>query len=466
MRNPKVTLTAVVIALFALTTSAGQASFPGQNGKIAYEGTGGIFLINPDGSGAARLTAPSSAQTDPAFSPDGRFVAYSESRNIYVAPADGSSAPRQLTTESANDKEPAWSADGKRIAFVRSNVGFGDIFVISADGTGGAVNVSNDAERIDDAPEWSPDGSRIAFAGDPCFTGGSTTPQGGPCVFVMGADGSGKVNLTPEEKRAECDDGSQAAGYSHAHHSDDPSWSPDGSRIAFTGYFDICKNSTNGASDIWVMNPDGSGKTDLFSDQGTPDEKPSWSPDGSAIVFASDRGGQGLFITPASGGSATRLTGDATDPNWGKVPPAVPAGPCPITGTKGAETLNGTKGADTICGLGGNDIINGLQGNDVLRGGAGNDALSGSEGNDSLKGEAGADKLQGGLGNDKLDGGTGNDKLDGGPGKNSYSGGAGRDTINSANGKVETVKCGSGTDSVKADRRDKLSKCEKVKRLK
>jgi Ca2+-binding RTX toxin-like protein len=283
----------------------------------------------------------------------------------------------------------------------------------------------------------------------------------------MGADGSGKVNLTPEEKRAECDNGNQLAGYSHAHHSDDPSWSPDGSHIAFTGYFDICKNDSGGASDIWVMNPDGSGKTDLFSDQGTPDEMPSWSPDGSAIVFSSDRGGQGLFITPASGGSVTRLTTDATDPNWGKVPPVTPpAGPCPISGTNAAETLNGTKAGDTICGLGGNDILNGLQGNDVIRGGTGNDSLSGSEGNDSLKGEAGSDKLQGGLGNDKLDGGTGNDKLSGGPGKNSYSGGAGNDTINSANGKAETVKCGSGKDSAKADRRDKLSGCEKVKRLK
>ena len=138
--------------------------------------------------------------------------------------------------------------------------------------------------------------------------------------------------------------------------------------------------------------------------------------------------------------------------------------------TGGDDLLNGTSKADTLFGLGGNDVLLGLAGNDLLDGGAGEDNLDGGSGRDKLKGQKGDDVLTGGDGDDvliggpgkdKLNGGKGNDKLNGNGGKDSLVGGPGNDTINSKDGVTELVKCGPGRDKVKADKKDKLSGCEK-----
>jgi Tol biopolymer transport system component len=452
--------------LVLLLPGTATASFPGPNGKIAFEGDAArpgnawIWTVNGDGSALAgwRTDLGSSKASDPAYSADGSLIAYSYSRDIWMAASDGSGAPVQLTNTGLNDKDPAFSPDGTKLIFTRDNVGTGDIFLLDLQSKA-LINISNDADRIDNGAEWSPDGKKIAFTGNPCFTGGSTTPQGGPCVFTMNADGSGKTNITPEESRAECPD--KAPGNSHAHHSEEPTWSPDGKQIAFAGHFDICQFNSGGGGEIWVMNPDGSGKTNLTNTGDLTDLEPSWSPDGKQIAFVSYNGltrPDGLLVMPAGGGAATRLTtGQDTDPNWGVLF-------APKCGTAKPEICNGTTKNDTILGGGGDDILNGLQGNDILDGGDGNDRLSGSEGNDVLRGGNGKDTLTGDSGNDTLNGGAGNDKLTGGPGKNKYSGGAGVDNINAVNGKVETVDCGSGKDTARVDRRDKVRGCEKVRR--
>ena len=137
--------------------------------------------------------------------------------------------------------------------------------------------------------------------------------------------------------------------------------------------------------------------------------------------------------------------------------------------TGGDDLLTGTGGADTIFGLGGNDVLLGLAGNDLLDGGSGDDNLDGGRGRDKLKGQKGNDSLSGGDGNDvliggpgkdKLNGGKGNDTLSGNGGKDSLVGGPGNDTINARDGVGELVKCGSGRDKVKADKKDRLSGCE------
>jgi len=173
-----------------------------------------------------------------------------------------------------------------------------------------------------------------------------------------------------------------------------------------------------------------------------------------------------------------------------------------VVGSLRADKIMGTATHDKICGGAGNDTISLGSGSDVGYGGAcgpldppetdaaawwrggsanalrragdppatsaaadGNDRLVGGKGEDALFGGAGNDNLVGGSGRDLLSGGRGGDIIVGGPGRNRYYGDTGNDSINSANGVRELVDCGFGRDYAKADPRDRLSGCEKVKRV-
>ena len=136
-----------------------------------------------------------------------------------------------------------------------------------------------------------------------------------------------------------------------------------------------------------------------------------------------------------------------------------------LVGGPAKDVLNGGGGDDCLRGRAGNDRASGGDGNDSVSGEAGNDKVSGGEGKDSVSGGDGNDTVSGGNGNDRLGGGKGNDTINGGQGLNTYSGGAGNDTIVAANGRRETIDCGSGKkDKVRADRTDTVRSCETVVR--
>ena len=122
-------------------------------------------------------------------------------------------------------------------------------------------------------------------------------------------------------------------------------------------------------------------------------------------------------------------------------------------GQQDADRLDGGAGSDRLWGGGASDF---------LRGGAGADVLRGQGGNDRLLGGAGSDKLLGGAGNDTITevaaGYVPGEPLD--TGHNGVVAGPGRDTIDVANGRRDRVDCGGGTDSVKADKGDRLRNCE------
>jgi len=290
------------IALLAGSTPA-PAAFPGVNGKIAFEsdrdGNYDIYVMNADGSDQVSLTDSSGYNLNPAWSPDGRKIAFESFRDgnpeIYVMNADGSNQTR-LTYDEAADNQPAWSPDGSKIAFVSYRDGDYEIYVMDADGSG-QTRLSN-RPGVDRDPAWSPDGSKIAFTSE---------RDGNPEIYVMNADGSSQTRLTysaglPDQAWLGIDQ--------------DPAWSPDGSKIAFTSYRD-------GDTAVFVMNADGSAQTRL-SEENTSDFGPAWSPDGSKISFFSYRSGRAdVYVMNADGSAQTRLTDNpAADqaPDWQPIP--------------------------------------------------------------------------------------------------------------------------------------------------
>jgi len=180
--------------------------------------------------------------------------------DIYVMNADGTGRTN-LTNSAAYDAAPAWSPDGSKIAFSSDRDPNRDIYVMNADGTG-RTNLTNSA-AYDAAPAWSPDGSKIAFSRT--YEIHQHDGKWDYEIYVMNADGTGQTRLT-----------------NNAAWDNEPTWSPDGTQIAFASGFAA-------RGDIYVMNADGTGQTNLTNGP-TWDQSPSWSPDGSKIAFASARG--------------------------------------------------------------------------------------------------------------------------------------------------------------------------------
>jgi Ca2+-binding RTX toxin-like protein len=142
----------------------------------------------------------------------------------------------------------------------------------------------------------------------------------------------------------------------------------------------------------------------------------------------------------------------------------IPSIPCPDEGTADGETMLGSDDADVCKGNAGNDDVEGAGGSDKLFGGDGADRIFGRFGDDQMFGEAGDDELEGGRGDDRLSGGAGNDQLNGGYGRDRVEGGPGNDTVVARGGGSDQVDCGPGRDVVIADRTDRLSGCETVRR--
>jgi len=258
--------------------------------KIAFVSNGSgnkeIYTCAFDGYNAQQVTRNRSINLSPAWSSDGRYLAYTSYKkkkpDIFIKNL------AEMQEASINKKglniTPAWVPGKFELAATLSFAGDQEIYLLT--GSGKVIKRLTNIRGIDVSPTWSPDGKKFAFV---------SNRAGSPQVYVQDL-ASGKVRRLTYE----------------GSYNTQPSWSPQGDRIAYASVVD-------GRRNIVVMGLDGQEPLQLTHESGD-NEAPSWSPDGSLIVFSSNREGPfRIYVMTAFGTDQRRLlvmTGEQTNPKW------------------------------------------------------------------------------------------------------------------------------------------------------
>ena len=251
-----------------------------------------IIFADYDGANVRRVTVSRSINTNPAWSPDGRSIAYTSWLSgfpevlvsyIYegrmTRPANGNADDHNFL--------PAFSSDGSQIAFMSNRDGNLDLYVVNTDGTGEVGRLTNHP-AIDVSPTWSPNGQQIAFTSD---------RTGAPQIYVVGADGTGLRRLTYET------------------YCDRPTWSP-------APFNEIAYSSKTGPGhDIKVLDLATNEVRQLTYGLGS-NESPSYAPNGRHVAFMSTRGSglKQIYTIGRDGKGLRRVTstGNNEMPSWSR----------------------------------------------------------------------------------------------------------------------------------------------------
>ena len=256
----------------------------GQEGEVAYA----LNVADSDGGNPVVLRTAPDPIMSPAWSPDGRWLAYvsfegGSSRIMVQELATG--LRREVTAFPGINGAPAFSPDGRRLALTLSRDGSPDIYVLTLES--GELRRLTSGPEIDTEPAWSPDGRTLVFT--------SNRSGGRPQLFRVSAAGGG----APERLTFDGRYNARAA------------FSPDGSRIAFV-------HESDGEYRIAVMGI-GDERIDVLTN-GRLDESPTFAPNGRLILYATtERGRSALAAVSIDGRFRQRLSIDETgvrDPAW------------------------------------------------------------------------------------------------------------------------------------------------------
>ena len=283
----------LVALLAGVSTPPAAATFPGQNRYLACQsardpGFAEIYRLGVNGGPQVNLTRSPATDQGPAYSSDGRLLAFHSNRSgnfeIYVKNLDNDTLTNVSSFAAGGELFPTWSRDSNRLGFSSNRDGNTEIYVMNSDGTSPARLTDHPAQ--DALPDWAPDGSVIAFNTnrDQPVAVPDHPPEAE--IYTVDPDTAALTRLTEVP-------GIDAGA----------SWSPDGSKIAF-------HSNRDGNFEIYVMNADGSGQTRITENPAS-DTFASWSPDGKLLSFTSNRddaANPDVYVMSAGGGTTTRLT--------------------------------------------------------------------------------------------------------------------------------------------------------------
>jgi len=224
---------------------------------------------------------------------------------VEVPIAFGGAQPRevstdQLTTDPSSDFYPAWSPDGSKIVFA-SDRETGDWVIGYMNSDGSDQWQLTPSPGWDFCPSWSPNGTKIAFVSN-------RTNSEFLDLWVMDSDGNNEKKLIYL-----CGMFGNIPPLPWNH----PSWSPDGTKIAISGW-----RNGDDSFNVWIVNADGTNPWRLTEDDMDNDVYPSWSPDGNSIAFQSDRSGNwDIWVVNSDGSNLRQLTedpGEDIQPAWSR----------------------------------------------------------------------------------------------------------------------------------------------------
>jgi TolB protein len=286
---------------------------------IGVKGKTEIYVMDADGRNVTQVTSDKTLSLSPAWSPDGKTLAYTQhasinhtlKRGIILKSHNLTNGQRKvISAREGLNNGAAWSPKGDKIALTMSYTGKPEIYLIGSNGMGEPEPISRtlqlrrisgegfqpnfDSLLLDVEPSFSPDGSKLVF---------SSARSGNPMIYTVDLNTkianqltfAGKYNATPD-------------------------WSPKGDKILFAA-----QRIAEGNFEIYMIDPDGNNLSRLtFGEKAGRkfnNEGPTWAPTGRHFAYASNEdGAYAIYVMTSDGSTKKRLSPprkDCSQPSWG-----------------------------------------------------------------------------------------------------------------------------------------------------